>query len=183
MAIEETFVVGDQVVYPMHGVGRIQTIVTQTIENQPQHFYQIAIEGKGGGEVLVPVTGAKALGLRSVLEAPDIKQVLNHLQRTPEREPSRGHITDHYAWCKARLRQGNALGLAEVRRFLHDFERLESLREFKFRQLRNYVCAQLAAEIAQALNCTEEAAIGLVEAALTSNRPVKIPIYVVHQEQ
>jgi len=182
MAIEATFFVGDQVVYPMHGVGRIRTIITQTIERQPQHFYQITMAGKGGGEVLVPVNGAKALGLRFVLEAPNVTQVLKRLQRTPERIPSRGHITDHYAWCKERLRQGDALGLAEVRRFLHDFEQLESLRAFKFRQLRNYVYTQLAAEIALALNCTEGNATRLVEAALTSKRPVKYLDIIQHEQ-
>jgi CarD family transcriptional regulator len=182
MAIEETFVVGDKVVYPMHGVGQIQAIVTQIIERQPQHFYQIAMEGKGRGEVLVPVTDAKALGLRFVLKAPDVKEVLNCLQQAPQRAPSYGHTTAHYAWCKKRLRQGDALGLAEVRRFLHDFEQLESLREFKFRKLRNYVCAQLAAEVAEALHCTEEDAVRLVEAALTSKRPVHLSPGVVHHE-
>ena len=168
MTIEETFVVGDKVVYPMHGIGRLETIVSQTIEGQAQHFYQITFEGKGGGEVLIPVTGAKALGLRFALDATTVKQALNRLQSASERSPIPGHITDHYAWCKARLRQGDALGLAEVRRFIHDFEQLESLREFKFRQLRNYVCAQLAAEVAEALRCTKEDASRLVEAALTS---------------
>jgi CarD family transcriptional regulator len=175
MAIHETFLVGDQVVYPMHGVGWIKTIVTRMIEGQPHRFYQITIEGKAGGEVLVPVADARTQGLRFMLAAPEVEQVVKCLQRVQERPPKHAHSTGHYTWCKERLRQGDALGLADVRRFLFDLEQLESLHDFRLRQLRAYVCTQLPAEIAQALNCTQDAALRLVETALTSKRPAKSP--------
>ena len=182
MSREKTFHIGDTVVYPMHGIGRVKSIVKQIIEEQSQYFYQIVIEGQIGGEVLVPVTEANTLGLRFVLEAPEVKEVFKRLQIIPEKSLRPRQHTLNYAWCKERLRQGNALGLAEVRRFLHDLEQIESLREFKFRQLRNYVSTQLTAEIALALNCPENDAHGLVEEALTSKQPVQIPLVITHHE-
>jgi RNA polymerase-interacting CarD/CdnL/TRCF family regulator len=137
------FRIGERVVYPMHGIGQVDTIVTRTVADQPQRFYQILLEGKDEGDVFV--------------------------------QPDRGQSVDHYTWCKERLRQGDALGLAEVRRFLHDLQRVESINNPNLRQLRSYVCEQLPAEIAQALGCPKSTADAVIDKALTSKRPVNIP--------
>jgi len=172
---EATFHIGDTVVYAMHGIGRIQDIITRTTEGRPQGFYQIALE-KNKGEVLVPVGDAAALGLRYALSASEVPQVLQRLQRTASRPALRGQSEQHYLWCKQRLRQGQALGLAEVRRFLRDLEQVESFSNLRLRQLRSYVYAQLPAEIAQALGCSLATAEHLVNTALTSKRPVALPM-------
>jgi len=172
---EATFHIGDSVVYAMQGSGRIKNIVTRTTESRQQGFYQIELE-KNTGEVLVPVKDAAALGLRHALSASEVPQVLRRLQRAASQLALRGQSENHYLWCKQLLRQGNVLGLAEVRRFLHDLEQVESFANLRLRQLRSYVYAQLPTEIAQALGCSLATAEHLVDAALTSKHPVTLPV-------
>lgn len=171
---EATFHIGDSVVYAMHGTGQIKNILTRTAEGMPRSFYQIVLE-KNKGEVLVPVDDASALGLRHALRGEEVPQVVQRLQHASSRPVGRGQTEDHYTWCKRRLRQGNALGLAEVRRFLRDLEQVESFANPHLRQLRSYVYTQLPAEIAQALECPLANAERLVDTALTSMQPVALP--------
>jgi CarD family transcriptional regulator len=171
---EATFHIGDTVVYAMHGIGRINSSVTRTTEGRPQEFYQIGLE-KNKGELLVPVEDAAALGLRPALQASEVPQVLQKLQQAASQPVLRGQSENHYLWCKQRLRQGQALGLAEVRRFLHDLEQIESFANLRLRQLRSYIYAQLPTEIAQALSCSLATAEHLVDTALTSKHPVALP--------
>ena len=172
--VEATFQIGDTVVYGMQGTGRIHNVLTRTIEGTPRHVYEIMLE-KNRGEVLVPVEEATTLGLRHALRAAEVPQVLRRLQQVASRPVQRGQGEDHYTWCKRRLREGGELGLAEVRRFLHDLEKVESIVHPRLRQLRAYVYAQLPAEIAQALGCSLTTAEQLVDTALTSTQPVALP--------
>lgn len=173
---EATFHIGDTVVYGMQGTGRIHNVLTRTIEGVPRHLYEIVLE-KNRGEVLVPLTEATALGLRHAMRASEVPQVLRGLQDGASRPLLRGQAEDHYTWCKRCLRQGDVLGLGEVRRFLHDLEQVESVAHPRLRQLRAYVYTQLPAEIAQALQCSLSTAEGLVDTALTSTHPVALPTY------
>jgi RNA polymerase-interacting CarD/CdnL/TRCF family regulator len=110
-----------------------------------------------------------------VLSASEVPQVLQRLQQAAAQPVLRGQSENHYVWCKQRLRQGQALGLAEVRRFLHDLEQVESVTNLRLRQLRSYVYAQLPVEIAQALQCSLATAEHLIDTALTSKQPVVLP--------
>ena len=170
---EATFHTGDTVVYAMQGIGRINNIVTRTTEGRQQDFYQIELE-KNKGEVLVPVEDATAFGLRHTLPASEVPQVLQRLQRAASRPALRGQSEAHYLWCKQCLRQ--ALGLAEVRRFLHDLAQVENFANLRVRQLRSYVYVELPSEIAQALGCSLATAEHLVDTALTSKHPVALPL-------
>jgi CarD family transcriptional regulator len=172
---EATFHLGDTVVYAMHGIGRIKNIVIRTTEGRVQDFYQIVLE-KNKGEVLVPVEDAAVLGLRYALSASEVPQVLQRLQQAASRPALRGQSESDYLWCKQRLRQGQVLGLAEVRRFLHDLEQVENFTSIRLRQLRSYVYAELPTEIAQALGCSLATAEHLINTALTSKHPVALPL-------
>ena len=172
---EATFHIGDTVVYAMQGIGRIEDITTRTVGGQQQGFYQIELE-KNKGEVLVPVEDAAALGLRLALSASEVPQVLQRLQQAASRPVLLGQSESHYLWCKQCLRQGQALGLAEVRRFLHDLEQVESFVNLRLRQLRSYVYIELPTEIAQALGCSPATAEHLVDTALTSKHPIALPM-------
>ena len=172
---EATFHIGDTVVYAMYGIARIKTTVIRTTEGRAQGFYQIELE-KNKGEVLVPVEDATVLGLRHALSASEVPQVLQQLQQAASRPALRGQSESHYLWCKQRLRQGQVLGLAEVRRFLRDLEQVEHCVNLRLRQFRSYVYVELPAEMAQALGCSLATAEHLVDTALLSKQPVALPL-------
>jgi len=171
--MKTTFHIGDRVVYPLHGLGRIDRLLTHVAAGRPQHFYQIVLE-KPGGTVLVPVRAARALGLRRALQAPEVQRIVTCLQQAATRPLTRRHSADHYTWCKERLRQGDVRGLAEVQRFLHELQRVEGLTNPHLQRLRTYVCQQLSREIASALDCPLATAQDLIATALTTERPVAL---------
>jgi CarD family transcriptional regulator len=172
MRTSTTFGIGDEVVYPMHGIGWVATILTKMMMGQPRHFYQIVLEARMPGDVLVPVDHARALGLRRPLQARHVLRVLRRLQQAASRQPKKGQNASHYGWCKTCIRQRGAVGLAEVRRFLHDLEGHERLTDRRLRRLRTYVSTQLATEIAHALHCSPTAAAHMIDVALTSQHPM-----------
>jgi RNA polymerase-interacting CarD/CdnL/TRCF family regulator len=109
------------------------------------------------------------------MQPSEMSQVVHRLQQPASRAPQRAQLESHYQWCKARLRQGKVLGLAEVRRFLHELEQVDSFSSLHIRQLRTYVYTQLPLELAQALQCPVASAERLVDTALRSKRPVALP--------
>ena len=169
-----TFHIGERIVYPLHGMGRVEALCIQVIDAQPQCYYRLVLE-QTTGEVLVPVASAQVLGLRAVLQASQVPQVLRQVQQAATQPVMRGQALKHYTWCAARLRQGDALGLAEVWRFLHDLTEVEKITLSQLKQLRDYVDKQLLAELASALHCTSAVAQHLLTTALTSERPVVLP--------
>lgn len=172
MRTRAIFRIGEKVVYPLHGIGCVAQILTQTRAGRTRSFYQVVLETRVRGEVLVPVDTARALGLRRPLHARQVRRVLRRLQQTASRLPRGGQNSSHYAWCKACLRQNGALGLAEVRRFLHDLECRVGLTDLRLRLLRTYVYTQLATEIAHAIHCSHRDAEHVVDVALTSQHPI-----------
>jgi len=182
ISADTTFQIGDTVVYAMHGTGQITNIPTQTVEGASQDFYQIVLTEKRG-QVLVPVEEANLHGLRHPMQASEVPQVIQQLQQAATRSPRQRHTEDAYTWGKRRLREGQTAGLAEVRRFFHELEQIESITTPHMRQLRAYVYTQLPSEIAQALECSQATAEGLVDTALTSTRPVALPTHAVHSKK
>jgi CarD family transcriptional regulator len=175
METQATFHIGDKIEYPLHGMGRVHALCIRVIDAQPQCYYQIVLEGETKGEVLVPVASAQTLGLRHVLQASQVLQVLRRVQQAATQPVTQRQALKHYAWCKMRLRQGDAFGLAEVWRFLHALMEVETITSPQLKQVRAYVGKQLSAEIASALHCGNDVAQHLLITALTSEHPVVLP--------
>jgi RNA polymerase-interacting CarD/CdnL/TRCF family regulator len=160
----------------MHGVGRVAQILRRTLAGRSRRFYQIVLEAGSGGQVLVPMEHARELGLRHPRQAQEVLPAVRRLQRAASRPTQRRQSAHHYAWCQERLRQDGALGLAEVRRFLYDLEKVEGFTNPHLRQLRTYVYTQIPTEIAQALRCSQADAVQTVDTALTSRRLPTLPL-------
>jgi RNA polymerase-interacting CarD/CdnL/TRCF family regulator len=63
MRTRATFDIRDKIVYPMHGIGWVANMLTQTRAGQPRHFYQIVLTARVRRNVLVPVAYARAGGV------------------------------------------------------------------------------------------------------------------------
>ena len=175
METQAEFRIGERIVYPLHGMGRVDEVCLRIVDDEPEFYYRLVLERKAKGEALVPLNSAQALGLRPVLRASQVSEVFQHLQRSAPQPVTPGQRLHHYAWCKSRLRQGDALGLAEVWRFLHDLEQVEKITHVQMQHLRDYVGKQLPAELAVALDCTDAEAEHLLVQTLTSEDPVVHP--------
>ena len=175
METQAEFHIGERIVYPLHGMGRVDEVCLRIVDGEPEFYYRLVLERKAKGEALVPLSSAQALGLRPVLRASQVAEALQQVQQSATQPVTPGQRPQHYAWCKSRLRQGDVLGLAEVWRFLHDLEQVERITHVKMQHLRDYVAKQLPAELVVALNCTDAEAEHLLALALTSEGPVVHP--------
>jgi len=69
------FKVGDKIVYPMHGVGEIDSIEKKVILGKKNEYYMITIISNSM-KVMIPVNNAKDIGIRSIIPKKDIKKVV-----------------------------------------------------------------------------------------------------------
>ena len=60
------FNVGDQIVYPMHGAGTIDSIEEKDVLGQKQSYYILKMPGEV--KVMVPIAMAEQVGVRSIID-------------------------------------------------------------------------------------------------------------------
>jgi CarD family transcriptional regulator len=72
--------VGDKVVYPMHGVGIIESIEKKTVLGKRGEFYILTIINSGM-KVMIPVNNADKIGIRSIISKREVKKVLEILSK------------------------------------------------------------------------------------------------------
>lgn len=77
----EAFKVGDNAVYPGHGVGKVVSIDTKEILGQKKTFYSIQILDSGM-KIMVPLDNVKSVGLRPIISSTEAAEVLNILKMT-----------------------------------------------------------------------------------------------------
>ena len=71
------FNVGDQIVYPMHGAGTIDSIEEKDILGEKQAYYILKMPGEI--KVMVPVDKAEQVGVRNIIDKTSADKVFNLL--------------------------------------------------------------------------------------------------------
>lgn len=110
------FGVGDYVVYPTHGVGRITGIETEVIGEYELKVFVIAFE-KDKMILRVPVGRAATAGLRGISGSEDINRALSTLKGRAK--TARGMWSRRAQEYEAKINSGNIVQIAEVVRDLH----------------------------------------------------------------
>jgi CarD family transcriptional regulator len=112
--------VGDKVVYPRHGVGRITAMESLDLVEGFERYYVIEIPDKSL-TVRVPVRKMEELGLRPVMSRAKLAHVLEALRAAPHQ------LSEDYkkrqAGVRERLETGAPMRIAEVVRDLTWHER------------------------------------------------------------
>jgi CarD family transcriptional regulator len=112
--------VGDKVVYPRHGVGRITAMESLDLVEGFERYYVIEIPDKSL-TVRVPVRKMEELGLRPVMSRAKLVHVLEALRAAPHQ------LSEDYkkrqAGVRERLETGAPMRIAEVVRDLTWHER------------------------------------------------------------
>ena len=73
------FNVGDNIVYPMHGAGTIDSIEEKEILGEKQQYYVIKMPGEV--MVMVPTAKAESMGVRNVIDKQSASNVLDVLEK------------------------------------------------------------------------------------------------------
>ncbi len=111
-----SFKVGDYVVYPTHGVGKISGKETESIGEFEVEVFVIEFE-KDKMTLRVPVRRAEAAGLRAVSQGEEITKAMSTLKGRAR--AARGMWSRRAQEYEAKINSGDLVSVAEVVRDLH----------------------------------------------------------------
>lgn len=105
------FQIGEQVCYPMHGVGVVEAIQEQEVLGETAQYYMLRFV-LGRMTAMVPVSAAEGVGLRPVISADECERVQEYLLE--EGVPESDNWNQRYRDNLEKLRQGDIYGVADV---------------------------------------------------------------------
>ncbi len=149
----ETFAEGDHVVYPTHGVGKVDRIATEEIAGHKLELIHITFE-ENRMTLRVPVAKARSAGLRKLATRKMFDEALAVLKgRARVKRTMWSRRAQEY---EAKINSGDPLAIAEVVRDLHR-NAGQPDQSFSERQIYEAAMDRLAAELA-ALDQTDKVA-------------------------
>jgi CarD family transcriptional regulator len=148
----ETFAEGDHVVYPTHGVGKVERIAVEDIAGHHLELIHITFE-ENRMTLRVPVAKARSAGLRKLATRKMFDEALGVLKgRARIKRTMWSRRAQEY---EAKINSGDPLAIAEVVRDLHR-NAGQPDQSFSERQIYEAAMDRLAAELA-ALDQTDKA--------------------------
>jgi CarD family transcriptional regulator len=159
--------VGDKVVYPHHGAGRIMQIEDKEVLGQCRSYLTIQIL-HNDMTVMVPVENADRAGLRRVVEEQVVDEVIAVLHGHPTKMPK--NWSRRYKHNREKLKTGDIFEVAEVVRNLavrHADKGLSTGEKQMFSKAKKI----LASELMYARDTSEEEAAVYLESILADIQP------------
>ena len=157
---------GDSVVYPAHGVGKIERVGFEEIAGHKLNLIHISFE-ENRMTLRVPVAQARAAGLRKLASRNELTEALAKLRGRPR--------MSRLMWAKraqeylAKINSGALVALAEVVRDLQAAGD-GSGSSFSQRNLFELALDRLAAEVAAVNHTSKVDAVELLNRALSEGR-------------
>ena len=111
-----SFEVGDNAVYPGHGVGRITEIETKEILGSKLSFYSIEIL-ENGMKIMIPSNKVEAVGLRPIISKEEADKVIGILKETDVKIDTQTW-NRRYREYMEKIKTGSVFEIAEVLRDL-----------------------------------------------------------------
>lgn len=145
-AASKGFSVGEYVVYPTHGVGKIIALEVETIGEHQLKVFVIVFE-KDKMTLRVPVGRAEAAGLRAISPMDQITRALSTLKGRAK--IARGMWSRRAQEYESKINSGNLVAIAEVVRDLHKNVD-QSERSYSERMIYETALHRLVGEVAAA---------------------------------
>ena len=155
MTNNKKFNIGDNVVYPSHGVGEIIDIETQNIGGLSLELLVIRFT-QDKMSLKIPINKAKKTGLRQLCAPEEIKKVIEILKEKPKR--SKGMWSKRATEYETKIHSGDLTLVAEVVRDL--FKNSESSeRSYSEKVLYELALSRLSSEYALLNNINIDSAL------------------------
>jgi len=157
----KSFQVGDLAVYPAHGVGRIESIESRTINGAKHDFYIMKIIDNGM-VIMIPTMNVESVGLREVIHESEIPDIYSILKQKKD------EIFDNQTWNRRykeymdKIKTGSLYDVAEVFRDLFVLKLAKDL-SFGERKLLDTARGLLLRELCTAKNTDENTMWGEIE--------------------
>lgn len=160
------FEVGQNVVYPAHGVGRITGIEVQTVAGMELEVYVVSFD-QDKMILRVPTNRAEASGMRALAGGKLVDDALKTL--TGRARIKRTMWSRRAQEYEAKINSGNLISIAEVVRDLH---RLEDQPEQSYseRQLYESALDRMARELAAVEDIDKDAAMERLAESLAKKK-------------
>ena len=161
--------VGEEIVYPMHGVGKIDTIEKKIVLGKKAEYYMITIINSGM-KVMIPVVNADSIGIRKIISNSEVKKMVKVL--TKGKVPFEEDWKLRYQNNIEKVKSGSIFEVAEVAR---DLYRRGCVKELSIMERKLYENAYqlIIHEIALVKKIDIEEAGNFVSEALSSFKPDK----------
>ncbi len=161
------FDVGDYVVYPKHGVGRVMELQSEEIAGMQLELYVLRFE-KERMTLRVPVNKVEAIGMRKLSSDKTLREAMQTLQGKPK--VKRTMWSRRAQEYEAKINSGDLVSIAEVTR---DLFRPEDQPEQSYseRQIFEAASSRLARELAAMEKTDEPAALQKILGVLKEHAP------------
>jgi CarD family transcriptional regulator len=163
MARRKRYKVGDQVVYPQHGVATIQKIEDKEVLGEKQSYLVLELD-EGDLTLMVPAAAVEEVGIRNLIGKEQVEEVLGILGKAKVTDGA-DNWSRRFKANSEKLRSGDIQMVAEVVRNLSIRDKQKGLSTGERRML-NRARRILAGEIAVALKLDPEGAEEVLENAL-----------------
>lgn len=147
------FNVGDNVVYPAHGVAEVMGIETRDIGGSEQSFYVLSIL-ENGMRVMVPTANVEQVGVRDIVSSDEADRVFEVLKKREKMAESTTWNRRHREYMD-KIKTGSVFEVAKV---LRDLYVLKSDKELSFgeRKMLDTAKSLLVREISMSKGITQE---------------------------
>ena len=162
------FKVGDAVVYPAHGVGKVAAVETQEVAGMTLEVYVVTFDHEKM-TLRVPTKKAKTAGLRSLATDDIVTRSLTTLKgRARIKRTMWSRRAQEY---EAKINSGDLISIAEVVRDLHRAD-TQPEQSYSERQLYEAALDRMAREVAASNKIDKEAALVLLNKSLSAKKAV-----------
>lgn len=139
---------GDNVVYPMHGAGKIESVEEKEILGEIKKYYILKMP-IGEMKLMIPVDNVNKIGLRTIIDKEKIDEVFDILKQDVEQSSS--NWNKRYRENMEKMRTGDIYKIAHIVRDLYYREKERGLSTGEKKMLFN-AKQMLVSEIALSSN-------------------------------
>lgn len=157
------FAIGEYIAHPLHGAGKIDSIVKKKIDGAEREYYVMKLP-VGEMKVMIPVDGCENIGVRPVISAREAKSVIGAIKNIDVSMTQ--NWNKRYRENMLKIKSGNLLEVAEVVKglMLRDVERGLSTGERKMLHSAKQI---FVSELVVSLNKSYEEVEALISAAVS----------------
>lgn len=156
------YAIGDKILYPMHGAGTVETIEEKEILGEMRSYYVLKVSW-GDMKLMIPVETSDAIGVRYIISAAKIDEVVELLHG--ETTEMSSNWNRRYRENMEKMKTGDILQVAEVVRNLTRTERTKKLSAGEKKMLTN-ARQILISEIVLAGNMDESSVCTMIDEAV-----------------
>ncbi|QOX65418.1 CarD family transcriptional regulator [Anoxybacterium hadale] len=128
------FVIGEKIVYPMHGAGIIEEIEEKLILGESRKYYILKVPF-GDMKIMIPVDSSNDIGVRSIISVDEIDAVMDILSAGSSEMSN--NWNRRYRENMEKLKTGDIYSVAEVVRNLMRTDREKKLSTGEKKMLSN----------------------------------------------